>query len=283
MIRQKNQVGQKSSYSSELRERMKEGVKSVSSSYLVLAEGLDAIFEGKYYEAWGFMDFESYCSAELDFSSRKARYLIKVWKMIKDYDIHRDRAEKIGWTKLNVIKKVVNDENVEEWLVKAEEMSVSRLEEEIASLTTKGSSPAPVILKIKMDEDEAPVITEALTAAKRIRQVDNNTSALEMICLDWLESQGISNEKRPIQEHIKYLEKVYGVKLEVAAGCTVTEEAPLEAKESTPASPPPVIDEEDAASIPPDTLLEEDVPVEEEREDGIPDGDLDLDDILGII
>jgi len=68
-------------------------------------------------------------------------------------------------------------------------------------------------MSFKMGEAEANVITQALEEAKKLIDGSNPVLALEMICQDWMEEKGTVPERTSMEDHISYLERVYGVKV----------------------------------------------------------------------
>ena len=77
----------------------------------------------------------------------------------------------------------------------------------------RARGPMTMKLNLTMGESEHKVIMEALGEAKKICETDNLTVALEMICQDWLTEKGAKPEATHLEDHIKYLEKVYPVKI----------------------------------------------------------------------
>lgn len=257
-----------------IRASVREAVRAVDRSYLELADGLAEIYHQKYFETWGFTNFESYCTSELDFTYRKAKFLIEIWDKVQGYNISRDRIERIGWTKMKDIVKVMNDENYEEWLQRAEEMSVSQLSAQLSELKVEGSSGTTVV-RLRMNAAEAAIIMEAVEAAKKLVNSDNDVSALEMICQDWMEAHGHSPEKVSLEQHLAYLNKVYGVNV-VAMDL---EDAPEDAAEQVQAEN--VTEEKEPQGI--EDLLDGPGKKEDVVEKAEPANEQDIDAILGMI
>lgn len=212
-----------------LRARVLEAVRAVDRSYLDLASGLAEIYHDKHFETWGFTNFEAYCTSELDFTYRKAKFLIEIWDKVQGHNIPRDRVERIGWTKMKEIVRRVTAENCEELLRQGEELSVSQLSEQLKVAAGGGDSSGTTVVKLKMNSAEAAIIMECIDAAKKLVNSDNAVSALEMVCQDWMEAHGHSPEKVSLEQHLAYLSKVYGVNV-VAADVEDAEEVAEESQ-----------------------------------------------------
>ena len=73
-----------------------------------------------------------------DLGTRKAYYLIAIAKAFKNLKISKPRLRTIGWTRLQVIARVVNESNAEDLVALAEQHKVKDLEAII-----KGEEPQP--------------------------------------------------------------------------------------------------------------------------------------------
>jgi hypothetical protein len=73
--------------------------------------------------------------------------------------------------------------------------------------------PSTLKLTLTMGESEHKIIMEAIDAAKKLCNSDNVPLALEMICQDWLAEKGAKPEATHLEDHIRYLETVFPVKL----------------------------------------------------------------------
>jgi len=73
-----------------------------------------------------------------DLGRRKAYYLVEVSKTFDPLPISRPRLKKLGWTKLQLIGKHVNKDNVEDLVTLAENSSARQLEKQM-----RGEEPVP--------------------------------------------------------------------------------------------------------------------------------------------
>lgn len=204
--------------SSEVREQILEINEQKEKGYVNLALLLYEAYTGKYAIEWGYKDFKSYTEAELATKYRKAMNFVEIGEKVISLKLPKSRIEKIGWSKLRILVSVLNKDNVQEWLDQAEGISYRELDEIVRKeRVDKGDledKPKVTKLILKMSEAEAGIIESALEEAKKLVNSDNNTLALEMICSDWLEVKGATPQKTSLADHLAYLEKVYGCKVE---------------------------------------------------------------------
>ena len=202
-----------------IRGQLKEARDMNETSYVTMASLLHETYHNQYYTKWGHDDFEGYCDKELDFGYRKAKHLIEIWDKVTDLKLDIKRVSALGWTKMRDLVKILTAKNSEKWLKKAEDMSHREVQEAVRIVRQKEGDPGVRTTKTKlemtMSEAEAQIILEAIETAKGLAETDNVVLAMEMICQEWLEYKGAVPEARSLDAQIDYLEKAYGVKLEV--------------------------------------------------------------------
>lgn len=117
-----------------LREKAKRLAKDLQNKYTNLAEILYVIHSNEYWKNWGFISFEQYALDELGIFRRKAYYLRNIFeKVCKQLKIPKEKIEQESWSKMQKVASlfdlgVVNNENKEEWLEKAKELTVAELD-----------------------------------------------------------------------------------------------------------------------------------------------------------
>ena len=125
-------IGAKSmSKESDLYDKVVEIAPEVEEKFLELGALLGRLLD---------LDRELYAKAVLKagLGTRKAYYLISIAKAFRNLKISKPRLRAIGWTRLQVIARVVNESNVEELVRLAEQHKVKDLEAII-----KGEEPQP--------------------------------------------------------------------------------------------------------------------------------------------
>jgi|GEM_PF-6968009 len=245
-----------------VRAELKDLHKSIEDNYLDMARLLHEAYTKEFYIEWGFEEFRDYCEGELDIHYRKAMYLIGIWDKVTELGLPKSKVKKIGWSKMKDLYTVINEDNAEEWLASAAKMTTREVTEAVKEVRSeRGTSrtPSTTTLSFRANESEASIILDAIAEAKKLTENDNDTVALEMICQDWMESQGATPERASIDDIIAYLEKVYGV--EVTYRVTGAEEKSSGKKEEG-------LEELDA-----DDLDLEDILESERVENGSQDGD----------
>jgi hypothetical protein len=205
--------------SAEVRKKIQTTMEAVEQDHMILAALLAEAYNKKYWEEWGFEDFKVYCADELDVHWRKAYYFVDIWNKVEEYNLDVKQVKEIGWTKMKEIATVMTKRNYKSLMKKAAKMNARDFIDEIKVIRAKqkGKDPAPVVtsINLKANEDEAKTILEAISEAKKLTESANDTVALEMICSDWLEDKGAVPEATPLESKIAFLEKAYGVKLQV--------------------------------------------------------------------
>jgi len=106
----------------ELKEMLTEG-------FLLLAEKLYFCQQKELYKELGYETFEEYIAIpELGFKRAWVYELLRIYRVyIEKYNIDKDILKKIGVTKLALLTSVVDDNNYDDWLSKANTLSVSDL------------------------------------------------------------------------------------------------------------------------------------------------------------
>jgi hypothetical protein len=184
-----------------------------------LARTLSEIYHKEYFTDWGYKNFESYIMQELDFSYRKAKYLIEIWDKIKNTDLDLARLEAIGWTKAAEIARIINDDNAELWLERAEKINARELSTQIKQVVDNAipdSRPRVTYMKFRLDSIDAALINEAITESCRVNNTNDVALAMAQICDEWLLSKGTIPKALTLNDHINYLNKTFSTKLIIA-------------------------------------------------------------------
>lgn len=242
----------------------------VESGYVRLAGYLHKIYHDKTYAAWGFETFEDYINRELSIGYRKALYLIDFESKSLLFNIDPARFEKIGWTKARELLRILDYNNVEEWLHLAERVTCKELtvlikEARDSKFQNKGSTALPDLdvdnhprsgvkqrgpsitdttsktsIVFKVAAVEKLVVKEALEESRKLLDTEDTSLALANICQDWLEIKGVVPQHVPLEDRLKLIEQTYNVKLKV-----VVNGEPIEENWDDTNELAPVIDDED--------------------------------------
>lgn len=225
-------LGVKGDRADDVRKKLLEAAMKIEHGYIDLALFAYEADKNEFYKKWGYSEFEEYAEKELHMKYRKLKYFIKIGKKVSDLNLPKEKLEQLGWSKVSAITAVLKNENAEEWIEKAETMSVRELVEAVkVTKQNDPNTPVPKIttITLKLTEAIAGTILDAIETAKKLTESDNQALALEMICSDWLEAQDAIPVKTSLDQKIKYMEKVYDIKVEVVgANSNNKEEIPKE-------------------------------------------------------
>src|SRR3990172_2390869 len=134
--------------------------------------------------SWGQKtDIYEWAEAQFGWKSRKTRSLINARRFIEKNGITKKQMDSIGWAKLARLaeSKLVDDSNLDDWLGKAEGLSMRKFEEAIkASKGKPHVEPGSVhVVQYKMIPDDASVIMNAITECKEILGIENDGQCLK--------------------------------------------------------------------------------------------------------
>jgi len=177
----------------EVRKQLVDLSTNISQSYFSFAKLLQVAFDTRMYEDWGHITWKDFVEAELHISLRKSQYLLRIhhWfvRVLKDDSVIK-RVQHLGWTKVGRLVGVVDEDNVDEWVERAENMTVSQLEDFIRELkggkdpSEKGSEDLKT-LTFKLYPGQQENIEEALELAGRITNAGDSPKRghlLDLIC-----------------------------------------------------------------------------------------------------
>lgn len=164
---------------------------NIEVGYLELGGVLRLIRDNEWYE--GHDSFGAFVQEKFGFAERKAKYLMEIYTELVTKHIPWDKVQHLGWTKLKDLARFLTVENVDEWVAKAEKLTVNELQ-----ALLKGSAPegegAPSTktqddahkLKFTLKADQVETVTSALNKAKAEGGTEYDNVALELICTGYL-------------------------------------------------------------------------------------------------
>jgi len=218
--------------------------RQVEAEYLTLAQLLNEAYHREYFIEWGFEDWRSYTEDELGVQYRKAMYFVDVWDVVKKLNLPTAQVEKLGWTKMKDLTRVMTEKNAKDWLEKAKKMTTREITEEVRDTrkreTGKATGPETIKLSLIMGEDEGNIILDAIAESKKLCDSENEVVALGLVCQDWLEMKGAEPKRATLEAHCRLLKKVYGVDVgpvDLTAALPAAKEPPK--KKAAPAAKAP--------------------------------------------
>lgn len=158
---------------------------------------LKRIHENSWFEE-KYPTFAEYVENEFGFKLRKAQYLMTIYTELTHQQIPWEKISKLGWTKIKELAPILSIENVDEWVAKAEPVSVAELKILIKGQTpddntasTKTQSDVKS-MNFKLKNDQVDTVASALAKAKAQINTEFDNSALEAICLHFLGETNVS-------------------------------------------------------------------------------------------
>jgi hypothetical protein len=159
--------------------------------------------------------FRLFVEGEFSIGYRTASYAVELYRTLVDLGIPWEQVKSAGWTKLVVIKDVINPENVGEWVEKAGNNTALQLGQMVQAAKAdpegkSGDGPKPELetLTVKVTADQKQMIKAALAKAKN--EMGDGTKSdgfsLEMICTSYMNGGGKivqSSEPKSVLEQIK--------------------------------------------------------------------------------
>jgi hypothetical protein len=171
----------------------------IEQNYFKLGGYLSKIQAEGWFLNKGYENFKAYVEAECSIKYRKAMYLIGIYNGLVAAQIPWSKVSHLGWTKLKELAGILNNDNVDEWVTVAENMTALQLIDYIAKQTagtdasnstdaaqTDAAKVTTMTFKLHADQKES--VEEALAKAKHASGTEVNGAALEYICLDYLGS-----------------------------------------------------------------------------------------------
>lgn len=165
----------------------------IESNYFKLGGVLKIIQQQQWFE--GYATFDAFVLERFGFKARKAAYLISIYTNLVDKQIPWAKVGHLGWTKLKDLAPILTKENIDEWVAKADGLTVLELQALLKSQeggdTEDGESTAKTstdVVKIgfKLHKDQAEMVQTALAKAKGELGTDHDNVALAGICSGYL-------------------------------------------------------------------------------------------------
>lgn len=165
-------------------------------TYFQLGGVLAVIQSNSWYTDSGFDNFRAFIEEKFGIGYRKAMYMIGIYNGLVESGVAWEKVKSLGWTKLKELSEILTEENVDEWLEIAEDMTVLQLQEYIKQ-QAKGSSDSSdkaeveesdkvTTITFKVHGDQKEVITDAVDKAKHDADTEHANVALESICMAYL-------------------------------------------------------------------------------------------------
>lgn len=160
----------------------------IETDYLLLGGVLKVIKENAWFD--GFSDFETFVLENYGFKNRKAMYLIEIYDNLVTKQIPWEKVAPLGWTKLKDLARHLTVDNVDEWVEKALNLSVSELQQMLKAPAASGDSTKTTsttqVLKFNLVNDQIETVKAAIAKAKAEMGTEYDNVALEALCSGYL-------------------------------------------------------------------------------------------------
>lgn len=202
-----------------VRDQIIQACEKIEESYINLADLLREAWEGAYFAKWGYDSFEEYVVDEVGLSYHKARYYVKIAAAVKKLNIPWADIHGIGWTKMRLIAPIMTEENVAQWLEKAQNLTYDKLGEEVTDfkeiegLIRKKSEDKPIKITLKLNKDSAEIFLNAVKKAQTIIDTESTEMALEHILYEWFMDRDDTLESVPLDVVCAWVQRSYGVEV----------------------------------------------------------------------
>lgn len=142
-------------------------------------------------------NFRDWVESETGMGLRKARYLLGNYDKLVELGIPFSKFFGLGWTKVVAMLPVITEENVDEWVQRAKDMTLIQLQElvkaarqrsenEAGESGQEGSEAKAKQKKFNLYEDQARTVELTLEQMKNDLPTEHENVALEAICLAYL-------------------------------------------------------------------------------------------------
>lgn len=160
----------------------------IDNNSFKLGGTLKVILDNGWYE--GSESFGEFVANRFGFQERKARYLMEIYENLVSKHIPWEKVQILGWSKLKDLAKHLTPENVDEWVEKAKNVSVTELQAMLKATAADGTpdktTSDTTTLKFKFKNDQLETVQSALSKAKAETNTEFDNVAIENICAGYL-------------------------------------------------------------------------------------------------
>lgn len=207
----------------KLREEIQQIVKRMGEDLFVLCEKLYEVYSHMMYLKWGYKTWKDYVENEIAFKLRKAQYYVSIWNWFGKLPQEvRDKVAALGWSKVSVLVGVVDEDNVDEWVAKAMELTHEQLALEARKFLTPpekvsdgggggGGEENVSRMTFVLYDEQKEVVDAAIEHAQDMSKSEKKGHNLALICQDFLTTN--SDEMPSPETLLSRIEKFTGISL----------------------------------------------------------------------
>ena len=210
---------------SELEKALADSRRAMYDGYLRHSELLYHIRTGGLYRDLGYETWDRFCEQHEQMSKRNANYMVETWDGLKDLPAaDLKRISEVGLSKARLLAKVVDKENVDEWIEKANNYSCDRLynivrqenlnrqANEIAinrALKTEDTRDVSdeekrMLLRFQLTDDQFELVVRALASASRVTRSESQSHNITMMAMEFV---GIHGDRASFEQLMSQLER----------------------------------------------------------------------------
>lgn len=177
----------------DARARLLELEEDQEKTFFEIGGVLSAIQKHKWFEPFSSLD--GWVKKNTAIKRSRARAWIQIYDAVVKSAVTWDKVKHLGWTKLNAIAGVLNGENADHWIETASNHNrpeIKKLvQEHLAGSVAKkrresGSVPVKTFKFQPHDERQVETVDAAIAAAKTVKDLPDDSSALAYICVIYM-------------------------------------------------------------------------------------------------
>lgn len=201
----------------EVKDRIERSFKNITTSYYDLCLAIYEAYENEYAKEWGYESLFHYAEHRLGMKRRSVFYLLDCAKAIHTAKLGREQVEHLGWTKFKEIAPLIAEDpkRSEALIGLAEEKSSRELIGEVKHIKGAKARPDVLRLSLRFDGESMAVVNDAMRIAYGLIGREDPSFAINHICAEWLMLRWGSEIESPLEAWVEFLERAYGVKLQV--------------------------------------------------------------------
>jgi len=215
----------------KLREKLKTIRKSMYSDNYDISMSLFEAKEKGYFVDWGYTNIYDYGLKELELEDSKMRLYLDMGKFLNLVSYSLQDMLALSWSKCLILVSIFRKlgfapKTIKMWVEKAKQLSALELKTYTKGViekdTVKCIEEVKSYFKLPLTDSTAIVVSSAIEEAKDQITKESGKEAtvsdsVQLIVQEWISQKELSPRRITLMDHIKYLEKVYGVKLMVVS------------------------------------------------------------------
>ncbi|MCK5604855.1 hypothetical protein KAR91_23395 [Candidatus Pacearchaeota archaeon] len=168
-----------------LDDKVEELKNTIFDTYFDLGLALKVMNDESLYREFGYESLEDYAQQRHGFKYRKAAYLIAIVENCWKAQLRREDIRGIEWSKMACLPELT-DENRQEWLGKAKDMTVEQLKNEVKKDRGGGESEEKIFLSFSLGAPAKEVVDRALDLAAQLTGSKVKSFHLEVLAQEFI-------------------------------------------------------------------------------------------------